>query len=60
MIHCELSPAVVMRLLRCGALGAGDVRCLDARSAALLKRTVLSSCAAQPGPETPSEAASRR
>ena len=60
MIECELSAELVMRLLRCGALSAEDLHCLDARSAALLRHTVLRSCAAQPDPDTPSEAASWR
>ena len=55
-VQVALPQAKLVRLLRTGALAVQDIQCLDARSMALLRESVLESCVFQPA--TPSEAAS--
>lgn len=43
-VRCEVSVALLCRLLRGGDLVAADLACLDAASALALRRCVLDSC----------------
>lgn len=43
-VRCEVSAALLCRLLRRGDLVAADLDCLDAASALSLRRCVLESC----------------